>query len=269
MIPTFSVQATVCPKCNHQHAGPEIGFICVGCPCPERPELQGDDIVEESSTPVNKLAVISVPTRVLEAVAKWAGTDETRPHLHQVLFSKGVMVAVDGHRMVIVPCETFGLTVGVDREYLLAAVAAQRVMKIEQPQVITIEPTEDPMFVRLGLVPTSRGRSSERDAARAEVAKRTAPGLIVRAAASEKFPPYEQVVRDSEKKTPFAGPEGYGFNLRYIDAIAEVDAATCDADNVPAQSRGVKIISWSSDRLGPMVFVNEAGVKFLIMPMRI
>src|SRR5215470_10947248 len=200
MISTFSVQSSTCPKCKHQHAGRELGFICVGCPCPERPTEthQGDGIVPES-----KLSPpITVPTNVLEAVAKWAGTDETRSHLHQVLFTKDVMVALDGHRMVIVPCETFGLTIGIDRKYLLAAVAAQRMMKIERAH-ITIEPTEDPMFVRLGLVPTSRKS-----------------GLIVRAAESEKFPPYEKVVRDSEKEKPSVGPEGYGFNPRYIDAIA-------------------------------------------------
>jgi len=228
MISTFSVQATMCPKCKHRHAGRELGFICIGCPCPERPDLpaeifQGDEIV------TNPTPVISVPTNVLEAVAKWAGTDESRTHLHQVLFSKGVMVAVDGHRMVIVPCETFGLTIGVDRAYLLAAVAAQRVLRIDRPHTITIEPTEDPLFVRLGLVPSSSKSG----------------GLIVRAADSEKFPPYEQVVRDSEAHKPSAGPEGYGFNPRYIDAIAEVDAATCDANGLPAGSRGVKITSWS------------------------
>jgi len=255
MISTFSMQATMCSTCKHQHAGPEIGFICVGCPCPERPTVrpgethQGDILVPETKP----TAVISVATNVLEAVAKWAGTDETRTHFHQVLFSKGVMVAVDGHRMVIVPCETFGLTIGVDREYLLAAVAAQRVLGTARPHMITIEPTEDPLFVRLGLVPTSRKSG----------------GLIVRAAESEKFPPYEQVVRDSEAHKPFAGPEEYRFNPKYIAAIAEVDAATCDADGLPAGSRGVKITSWSTDRLGAMVFVNQAGAKFLIMPIRV
>jgi len=26
-----------CPDCGHVHAGPELGGICVGCPCPARP----------------------------------------------------------------------------------------------------------------------------------------------------------------------------------------------------------------------------------------
>jgi hypothetical protein len=27
-----------CDKCKHDHAGEELGFVCVGCPCPERPK---------------------------------------------------------------------------------------------------------------------------------------------------------------------------------------------------------------------------------------
>lgn len=26
-----------CPSCKHEHAGPELAFICVGCICEERP----------------------------------------------------------------------------------------------------------------------------------------------------------------------------------------------------------------------------------------
>jgi hypothetical protein len=199
---------------------------------------------------VTKHAVISVPTNVLEAVAKWTGTDEGRPHLHQVLFTKGTMVAVDGHRMVIAPCETFGLTIGVDRDHLLAAVAAQRAMKADRPHLITIErrPTDPSGIVRLGIGP--RGVH-----------------LVVTAADADKFPPYEQVVRDSERAESSESPAGHGFNPSYLTAIAEVDAATCDASDT--LNRGVKVTAWSKDRLGAMVFENMAGVKFLIMPMRI
>lgn len=31
---TFSVQGIKCGDCGHHHGGPEIGGICVGCPCP-------------------------------------------------------------------------------------------------------------------------------------------------------------------------------------------------------------------------------------------
>lgn len=251
MIPTFTVQATKCPKCGHQHAGRELAFICVGCPCPERPgsdDYQGDETVNPP-TSVTKAAVISVSTKVLEAVAQWTSADKTRLHLHQVFFSKGAMVAADGHRMVIVPCETFGLTVGINRQYLLAAVAAQRSLGDSRITIARVD--TDPSLLRLGL---------DHSAAKISV--------IVPAADTDKFPPYEQVVRDSER-TRSESPAGYAINPRYLAAIAEVNEATCDADGIASSDRGVKVTAWSEDRLGAMVFVNQVGVKFLVMPMRI
>jgi hypothetical protein len=199
---------------------------------------------------MTEAAVISVPTNLLEAVAKWAGTDETRPHLHQVLFTQGTMVAVDGHRLIVAPCETFGMTVGVDRSYLLAAVAAQRAMKVDPPHVITIEPALDgtyPRYVRLGFMPNS-----------------FKIGMIVMAADDSSCPPYKQVMRDSAVR-PAGGPDGYGFDPRYLAAIAEVDAATTAAG---LGRNGVEVVSWSEDRLGAMTFRSQAGVTFLVMPMR-
>lgn len=199
---------------------------------------------------VTKAAVISVHTNVLEAVAKWTSMDETRPHLNQVVFTKGAMVAVDGHRLVIVPCETFGQTIGINPRYIFAAVAAQRALKVGQ---ITISRSDaDPSLVRLGLDPSAPKIS-----------------VLVPSADTAKFPPYEQVVRDSETAERSETPVGYGINPRYLAAIAEVDAATCDANEINAGNRGVKITAWSQDHLGAMVFVNQAGVKFLVMPMRV
>jgi hypothetical protein len=196
---------------------------------------------------VTEHAVISVPSNVLEAVAKWTGTDEVRPHLRQVLFTKGTMVAVDGHRMVIVPCETFGLTVGIGRQYVLAAVAAQRALKVDQ---LTIAPVVADGMVRLGLDP-----------------KHPRISILVPAADTDKFPPYERMMRDSERAEGPESPAGHRINPSHLAAIAEVDAATCDASEI--LDRGVKVTAWSRDRLGAMVFENMAGVKFLIMPMRI
>jgi hypothetical protein len=34
---TFTIQPHDCAVCGHAHAGPEVGYICVGCPCPETP----------------------------------------------------------------------------------------------------------------------------------------------------------------------------------------------------------------------------------------
>lgn len=46
---TFSIQSETCTACGHQHAGAEIGFICVGCPCEER--SAPDALVIESDAP--------------------------------------------------------------------------------------------------------------------------------------------------------------------------------------------------------------------------
>ncbi len=31
-------QPAPCPECGHQHQGASLAFICIGCPCPERPQ---------------------------------------------------------------------------------------------------------------------------------------------------------------------------------------------------------------------------------------
>lgn len=201
---------------------------------------------------VSKAAVISVPTNVLEAVAKWAGTDDTRSHLHQVHFTKGTMVAVDGHRMVIAPCETFGMTLGVDRQYLLAAVAAQRSLKIHSDILIAPVAADpalkafSPSLLRIIVDPSP-----------------PAIAFLVPAADTSKFPPYQTVV-DANTKAESDSPDGYGLNPQYLADIAEVTSVTCSPG-----MRGIKVIAWSKDRLGAMVFENTAGVKFLIMPMRV
>jgi hypothetical protein len=37
-LATDETTTTVCEACGHQHAGPELGGICVGCPCEETPD---------------------------------------------------------------------------------------------------------------------------------------------------------------------------------------------------------------------------------------
>lgn len=39
-IITFTVQPHGCPACGHEHGGHDVGYICVGCPCPETPGRQ-------------------------------------------------------------------------------------------------------------------------------------------------------------------------------------------------------------------------------------
>jgi hypothetical protein len=190
--------------------------------------------------------VISVATAVIGAVAKWAGTDETRSHLQMVLFTKGTMVAVDGHRMVIVPCETFGLTIGVNRDCLLAAVAAQGVLESVNRH-ITIEPNPlNPSFVTIG------------------ISQHHGLHMIAKAADTTAFPNYNQVVKANSQSGTMS-LEGYRLNPRYLADIVEVHAATAIGQE---HVHGVRVVAWSDDHLGPMVFENGMGVKFLIMPMR-
>lgn len=41
MLPTtFSIQDAKCEECGHQHAGPEVGGICIGCPCVATPGVE-------------------------------------------------------------------------------------------------------------------------------------------------------------------------------------------------------------------------------------
>lgn len=198
-------------------------------------------------TSVTKAAVISVSTNVLEAVAKWTSPDDSRLHIRQVLFTKGVMVALDGMRMVVVPCETFGLTLGVDRDYLFAAVAAQRALKIDRPHLITIE---------------TDGSSSSR--VRLGIGGARSVCVLAPAADASNYPPYEQVLKDTTQAES-ASPVGYGLNPAYLAAIAEVHHAVSGGSS----SEGVKLVAWSRDLLGALAFESTGGVKFLVMPMRI
>lgn len=69
---------------------------------------------------------ISIATSLLEAVAHWAAPEsDNRPHLSQLVFRDGEVVATDGHRLVRVPIETHGLAIGLRRQDAITAVAAQ------------------------------------------------------------------------------------------------------------------------------------------------
>lgn len=38
-VVSFTINHEACPACGHQHGGAEVGFICIGCPCDARPEV--------------------------------------------------------------------------------------------------------------------------------------------------------------------------------------------------------------------------------------
>jgi hypothetical protein len=179
--------------------------------------------------------MIRIPTNLLAAVAKWASTDESRPHLCMVLFTKGEYVACDGHRLVRVPLEYDGPAFGVDRRHLLAAVTAQRELRGGREIEIKLDDARVVLTIAEGVrmaVPT-------RDAS--------------------KYPPYEQVMPAGK---PDKLPEPYGFNPKYLAAIYEVDQASR-----PDSTNGVKIAAWGGS-LDAMMFTNTDGIRFVVMPVR-
>lgn len=181
---------------------------------------------------------ITVSARAIAAVAKWAH-DDTKPWIHMVLFTAGEYVATDGHRMVVVPTDYAGEPFGIDAKHLTAAVEAQRALIGSVHRDLVLEPTGDGR-VRIGL-----------DASVSLLVPFRDPSL---------YPPYQKAI-PTEKETD--SPEGYALDPRYLAAIAEVNEATCEPT-----CRGARVTAWSKDRLGPMVFENDAGVQFVIMPVK-
>ncbi len=44
--------APACPACGHTHAGRNLAYICVGCPCTVRPDLtRGPALASGPATP--------------------------------------------------------------------------------------------------------------------------------------------------------------------------------------------------------------------------
>lgn len=69
-VVTFSVQPTVCGGCGHQHGGADVGFISIGCPCPER---MGAAIAAPPCTPA---ATLDLDDTELDAAETLIGTLE-------------------------------------------------------------------------------------------------------------------------------------------------------------------------------------------------
>jgi hypothetical protein len=191
---------------------------------------------------------VHIPARAIAAVAKWASKDSRRPHIQMVLFAESEYVATDGHRMVIAPYEVpsggspyGGKPFGVDAAHLLAAVAAKQVLPRDEMN-LAIVPSENGGQLKIWL----DGR-------------RVGPALLVPECDPTSYPPYRKVI-PSKPDDGTDSPEGYGLDMHYLAAIAEVNEAT--------GCRGAKVTAWSKDQLGPIALVNEAGVKFAIMPMR-
>lgn len=184
---------------------------------------------------------ITLGSDTVAAVAKWAYAEYDRPHLHMVLFVKGEYVACDGHRLVRVPCDYDGESFGVDRSHLLAAVAAQKAMPTDHgEETLSIECKDDRVYLTIA------------DGVKFAVPKR----------APNNYPPYEQVM-PKPNLSDQPSPNGHSFNPRYLLGMDEINASRSVGDE-----GYVKLVAWSADRLGAVLFEGAGGVKFVIMPAR-
>lgn len=181
----------------------------------------------------------SIRTRLLAAIAKWTYQGDDRPHLECVLFDGKHIVATDGHRIVVAPCETGLPSFLLRRRDCLMLAAAQRELFARQ-------------FAELAFVKVADRRASvsldPNDGERCTV--------IVRTPVHD-FPPYEALFRGLKAE---GSPPPYAFEPRYLAAIDEVLEAVDGG-----HQRTVKITAW--DTLAPMLFEGH-GIRFLIMPQR-
>lgn len=198
--------------------------------------------------------LFSIRTRLLAAVAKWTHTDDNRPHLHRVLFDGKHMVATDGHRMVVVPCETDMPPFALGRVDCAILAAAQR--------EITKRDGAELRFVAIDIYP-GRPVSTSRKAL-IELDEEGLRSLLVPAPDPSDFPRWQQLFEGQKAEPPT--PPTYAFEPRYLAGIDEVLEAVDGARN-----RTVEVKAWTANEpgghVGPMLF-ESGGIRFLIMPKR-
>lgn len=189
---------------------------------------------------------ITIRTDLLLAISRWALDDDTRLNLRVVLFKDDEAVACDGHRIVRVPVKCNGLTLAIDRDLIAAAAAVQAHCKSSAPR--------DDVY-------DGRALSISADDKRVciNAGRFTLTGPL---ADHSKYPPYEKVMPTSSAGTP----DGYGFQPHYLVGIHEVTAAMGSSQSY------VKIEAWSAATStgyrDPMLFTNDRGARFVIMPVR-
>lgn len=207
---------------------------------------------------------ISIRTDLLAAVARWTHADPTRSIGVVAFRSDNTIVATDAHRMVIVPHETHGLSFGVTRAHLLAAVAAQNVLQRDgmEPNVghdVVERPDGD-----IVLADGPHGDREVRIWIDANRVYLDIGALVVRAPLVDirQYPDVEKAIVGDSAGTP----NGYLLDARYLAAIAEVNMASA------SYADGVRVVRWSAldanGGRGPVVLENVNGVKFAIMPQR-
>lgn len=195
---------------------------------------------------------ITVPSEEIAAVAGWSYTEKDRPHLRVVAFQHACYTAVDGHRLVSVPIATFGARFGVTREAVFAAVAAQRALGCGTDLALT------------PVTSVVRGVSSK-------VRIDLGLGNVLEVPLDDltRFPDTKPV-DGSQSCEGTVPPAGYHVDPRYLADMALVHGANCRGrpGTGDTLSLGVKLVSWEAGKLGPLVFKNANGVRFVIMPIR-
>lgn len=188
---------------------------------------------------------ITICTDLLAAVAKWAGTDASRPQFEFVVFRDNEVAATDGHRLVRIPYPTRGLVIGVHRSHLLAAAAAQQMVFCGVPldhngnRAVVVSWSYKQITIDLGPIK-----------------------VIAPAGDISTYPPLDKFTPTAQPDQP-PSPDRYVLNPRYLAAIDEVIHAMGDREH------GVKCVAWSAPHGGDaMRFDSRSGAKFVIMPMR-
>lgn len=210
---------------------------------------------------------INVRTDLLHAVAKWAHGDASRA-IGAVAFRDNEIVATDGHRLVIVPCETNGHAFGVYRSHLLAAVAAQNSLARDgiDPRVgHDIVEVEDHMVGPYLTV--ADGPFGDRVVDLWPVDGHVQIDLgAVRVIASKidisQYPDVRSVLKHGDDSST---PDGYLLDARFLAAIEEVNTAHANYQS------GVRVVKWGRLIGGvrdPLVLKSETGVTFVVMPQR-
>jgi hypothetical protein len=202
----------------------------------------------------DKPTPITIPTDLLEAVARWAEPEGERPYLAQVLIADGELIATDGKRGVCVPILARGPTLGIWRADALAAVSAQDALVQHDKRIEKRRRSAR----TIGIEPIDGGRLRLRLGDHAS--------LVVRAC-TEQFP--LQPLRDifgavSSAKTPT--PNGVCIDPAYLAAIDDVKCAITGA------LIGVRVVQWGGPR-DPMIFegpgLEDCGPsRMVVMPMR-
>lgn len=195
---------------------------------------------------------VTIYAKLALAVAKWAYQVDDRPNLQNVMFGGGEMMAVDGHRLVRAPIEYGGPRFGIKAPHLTAAITALLAMDDHRRRVngdtVLIAEREPNGMTSIGFGVGSGWTHS--------------PSVRLPYTDGHDFPNMDLVMPNER---PDKSPDGYGFNPKYLAAIAEVEHAAGARDGCNI----VKVTGWSADALGGMLFEGYRGIRYVIMPGRV